>query len=115
VAIEQPSLADFLDTAAVIDTLDLVLSVDTVVAHLAASQGVATWVLLPFASEWRWLLPGWRTADGAESPWYPNARLFRQRTLPDGRPQAELWRPVIAKVAAELAVLSADMERAALP
>jgi hypothetical protein len=102
VAIKQPPLADFLDTAAVIDTLDLVLSVDTVVAHLAASQGAPTWLLLPFASDWRWLLPTWRAADGAQNPWYPNARLFRQRELPDGRPQADLWQPVIAEVAAAL-------------
>jgi tetratricopeptide (TPR) repeat protein len=115
VAIKQPPLADFLDTAAVLDTLDLVLSVDTVVAHLAASQGVPTWVLLPFASEWRWLLPGWHGKNGAENPWYPNARLFRQATLPDGRPQAELWQPVIAEAAAALALLAADTDHAALP
>jgi tetratricopeptide (TPR) repeat protein len=114
-AIEQPALTDFLDTAAVIDTLDIIISVDTVIAHLAASQDVPTWVLLPFASEWRWLLPGWRAADGAANPWYPQARLFRQRTLPDGHPQSELWQPVIAEVAAALAALAAAAERAALP
>jgi tetratricopeptide (TPR) repeat protein len=119
VAIEQPPLADFLDTAAVIDTLDLVVSVDTVVAHLAASQGAPTWVLLPFAGEWRWLLPGWRNTDGSQNPWYQRARLFRQHELPDGRPQAALWQPVIAEVAATLAALvverAADPARAALP
>jgi Tfp pilus assembly protein PilF len=55
--IAQPPLYDFLDTANVIDTLDLVLAVDTAVAHLAASQGVPTWILLPYVADWRWLRP----------------------------------------------------------
>ena len=65
-------LKDFGDTAALIQTLDLVVTVDTAVAHLAGSLGKAVWVLLPYVSDWRWLI------DRADSPWYPSARLFRQ-------------------------------------
>ena len=67
-----PGLHDFADTAALVANLDLVLSVDTSVAHLAAALGRRTWVLVPFAPDWRWGL------GRADSPWYPSARLFRQ-------------------------------------
>jgi tetratricopeptide (TPR) repeat protein len=63
---------DFADTAAVIDTLDLVITVDTGVAHLAGALGKPVWILLGFNADWRWLT----TRD--DSPWYPTARLFRQ-------------------------------------
>ena len=63
---------DFADTAALIDQLDLVVTVDTSVAHLAGALGKETWVLLPFSADWRWL----ESRD--DSPWYPNMRLFRQ-------------------------------------
>ena len=63
---------DFLDTAAVISQLDLVIAPETSVAHLAGSLGVRVWVALPFVSDWRWLL------DRKDSPWYPTMRLFRQ-------------------------------------
>jgi len=69
-----PELQDFADTAAVISLLDLVISVDTGVAHLAGALGKPVWVLLPFIAEWRWL------EDREDSPWYPSARLF-----PEGR------------------------------
>lgn len=108
VSIEQPPLHDFLDTAHVIDTLDVVIAVDTAVAHLAASQGAETWILLPFVADWRWLQPSGRIAIHPKNPWYPQARLFRQQELPDGRSQSELWKPVIAEVARELKGLAAS-------
>jgi tetratricopeptide (TPR) repeat protein len=67
-------LKDFSDTASAIDQLDLVVSVDTAIAHLAGGMGKPVWILLPFASEWRWL------TGRDDSPWYPSMRLFRQQT-----------------------------------
>ena len=83
-------LADFGDTAAVIANLDLVITVDTAVGHLAGAMAKPVWILLPKASDWRWL------SERSDSPWYPTARLFRQVT-----PGA--WDPVIAAAAAALA------------
>jgi ADP-heptose:LPS heptosyltransferase len=82
-------LADFDDTAAVIDSLDLVVTIDTAVAHLAGAMGKPTWILLPHAPEWRWML------DREDIPWYPTARLFRQKRLGD-------WESVIERVRASL-------------
>jgi ADP-heptose:LPS heptosyltransferase len=65
-------LGDFADTAALIGQLDLVITVDTSVAHLAGALGRPVWILLPYVPDWRWLL------DRDDSPWYPTARLFRQ-------------------------------------
>lgn len=65
-------LSDFAETAALIAQLDLVISIDTSVVHLAGALGCPVWVLLPFNADWRWL------AAGCDSPWYPGARLFRQ-------------------------------------
>ncbi len=65
-------LQDFADTAALIDVLDLIIAVDTSVAHLAGAMGKQVWILLPYNADWRWLL------DRSDSPWYPRARLFRQ-------------------------------------
>lgn len=62
----------FMDTAAVIENLDLVISVDTAIVHLAGALGAPVWVLLPSVAEWRWQL------DEKETPWYPNVRLFRK-------------------------------------
>jgi tetratricopeptide (TPR) repeat protein len=69
--------ADLADTAALIAGLDLVITVDTAIAHLAGALGKPVWVLLPFSADWRWL----RRRD--DSPWYPTARLFRQPALGD--------------------------------
>jgi tetratricopeptide (TPR) repeat protein len=80
---------DFSDTAAFVENLDLVISVDTAAAHLAGALGKPVWILLPFVPDWRWLL------KRDDSPWYPTMRLFRQPALGD-------WESVIAKVAAEL-------------
>jgi tetratricopeptide (TPR) repeat protein len=84
---------DFSDTAAIISHLDLVISVDTSVAHLAGALGKPVWVLLPFVPDWRWLL------EREDSPWYPTARLFRQ-------PQRGDWAAVLAKVKHELSSLA---------
>jgi hypothetical protein len=85
-----PALGSFADTAAAVDTLGLVISVDTSVAHLAGALGRAAWVLLPYALDWRWM------RDREDSPWYPTMRLFRQE-----KPRA--WDGVIARAAADLA------------
>jgi tetratricopeptide (TPR) repeat protein len=82
-------LRDFADTAAVIANLDLVITVDTAVAHLAGAMGKPVWVLLPRTPDFRWLL------DRDTSPWYPSARLFRKAGM-------DTWDAVIARVAAEL-------------
>ena len=81
--LEQPDiidltadLTDFSETAALINCLDLVITVDTSVAHLAAALGRPTWILLPYTPDYRWLL------DRDDSPWYPTARLFRQSATP---------------------------------
>jgi tetratricopeptide (TPR) repeat protein len=78
-------LRDFSDTAALISNLDLVISVDTSVAHLAGAMSKPVWILLPFVPDWRWLL------DRDDSPWYPTARLFRQD-------HTRVWDGVIERV-----------------
>jgi hypothetical protein len=70
-------LHDFGDTAAAMMNLDLVVSCDTAVGHLAGALGVPVWVALPFVPDWRWLL------DRSDSPWYPTMRLFRQTAARD--------------------------------
>ena len=68
----SPDIENFADTAAIMAGLDLVVCVDTSVAHLAGALGIPVWVLVPFAPDWRWML------DREDSPWYPTMRLFRQ-------------------------------------
>ena len=70
-------LKDFSDTAALCEHMDIVISVDTSVAHLAAAIGKSTWILLPYVPDWRWLL------DRKDSPWYPSVKLYRQATIDD--------------------------------
>lgn len=82
-------LDDFADTAALISCLDLVISVDTAVAHLAGALGIPVWTLLPLPADWRWL------TERDDTPWYPSMRLFRQSQRGD-------WGPVIQRVAGEL-------------
>jgi tetratricopeptide (TPR) repeat protein len=84
------ALGDFADTAALVEELDLVITVDTAVAHLAGALGRPCWLLLPFSAEWRWL------KEREDSPWYPTLRLFRQE-----KPGA--WPGVIAQVVEALA------------
>jgi ADP-heptose:LPS heptosyltransferase len=80
------------DTAAVLSILDLLISIDSTPVHLAGALGRSVWILLPFASDWRWML------SRTDSPWYPTARLFRQSRPGD-------WGAVIQDVSAELGKL----------
>lgn len=82
-------LTDFSDTSALVELMDVVISVDTSVAHLAGAMGKPVWILLPFAPDWRWLL------QRDDSPWYHSAKLFRQ-------PQISDWKSVIERVKNEL-------------
>ncbi|MDR1702325.1 MAG: tetratricopeptide repeat protein [Sporomusaceae bacterium] len=84
-----PQIADFAATAAFLTNLDLIISVDTAVAHLAGALGKKTWTLLYFNNDWRWL------TQRADTPWYPSMKLFRQPILGD-------WQSVIAAVKREL-------------
>jgi tetratricopeptide (TPR) repeat protein len=92
-------LQNFADTAALIANLDLVVSVDTSVVHLAGALAKPVWVLLPYIPDWRWLL------DRDDSPWYPTARLFRQD-------ETRRWEPVIARAYAALREIVGEAELA---
>jgi hypothetical protein len=89
------NLSDFADTAALVKCLDLVISVDTSVAHLAGALGCPTWILLPWTPDYRWLL------DRDDNPWYPSVRLFRQA-------ETRGYASVLDRVRAELLKLSAQ-------
>jgi tetratricopeptide (TPR) repeat protein len=81
----QEDLLDFADTAALVDAMDIIISVDTSVAHLAGAMGKKVCVLLPYAPDYRWML------DRTDSPWYPTATLFRQPAIDD-------WESVVAEI-----------------
>ena len=85
----ERELHDFVDTAALIAELDLVITIDTSVAHLAGALGIPVWILLPHTPDYRWML------DRSDSPWYPSARLIRQQVPGD-------WTGVLAQVHSEL-------------
>ena len=88
---EATGAQDFLDTAEIVAGLDLVITIDTAMAHLAASLGAPTWILLPAVdADWRWL------RNRTQSPWYPQARLFRQ-------PAPDDWAGALEQVKAALA------------
>ena len=82
-------IGDFADTAAIIERLDAVVSIDTSIAHLAGALRKPLWLMLPFAADWRWF------AGETRSPWYPGATLVRQ-------PQPGAWGEVVEAVANEL-------------
>jgi tetratricopeptide (TPR) repeat protein len=84
-----PAIHDFTDTLAILQTLDLLITVDTSVAHLAGAGGLPVWLLAPAYPEWRWL------TNRTDSPWYPSMRLFRQQKLGE-------WDPVVKEVRAAL-------------
>jgi tetratricopeptide (TPR) repeat protein len=93
----QAAIKDMADTAALISRLDLVITVDTAVAHLSGALAKPTWVLLPLVPDWRWLM------GREDSPWYPTARLFRQPEFGD-------WRSVIERVRSELSLLASTID-----
>ncbi len=98
----SPNLVDFAETAGAVAVLDLVITVDTSVAHLAGALGKPVWVMLPAVTDWRWLL------GREDNPWYPAMRLFRQRA-------GEVFADVVGRVTAELAaVAGGDAARLAL-
>jgi hypothetical protein len=87
--LHREGLTDFAETAALVQEMDVVIAVDTAVAHLAGALGKDVWILLPFSPDYRWML------DRLDSPWYPTAKLFRQRAVGE-------WEGVVADVAARL-------------
>ena len=91
-----PELGNFADTATLVEQLDLVISVDTSVVHLAGALGRPVWVLLPYVPDYRWLL------DRRDSVWYPTARLYRQTAKRDyaeviDRVRADLLQEIVSK------------------
>lgn len=86
----QTELNDFSDTAALVDAMDLIISVDTALAHLAGAMAKPVWILLPYVPDFRWLL------NRSDSPWYPTAKLFRQPAIGN-------WHGLVAEVTEKLA------------
>ena len=93
----QEEQKDFADTAAIVENLDLVISIDTSVAHLAGAMGKPVWVMLCKSADWRWML------EREDSPWYPAARLFRQSTMGN-------WQDVVTRIEHELRKLVAKAD-----
>jgi hypothetical protein len=89
ISVYEEALRDFENTAALCESVDLVISVCTSIAHLSGALGRPTWVLLPFDADWRWL------RDRTDSPWYRSVTLYRQPAIGD-------WEAVFARVAADL-------------
>ena len=85
----EDQLSDFTETAALCELMDIVISVDTSVAHLAAALGKPTWISIPFIPDWRWLL------DIDSSPWYESVKLYRQE-------EDRQWATVLKRVARDL-------------
>ena len=88
-------LSDFDETSALVSCLDLAITVDTSVAHLAGGLGCPVWILLPYTPDYRWML------DREDSPWYPTARLFRQA-------ESREWSGVLERMRVELGALIED-------
>jgi hypothetical protein len=86
-----PQINDFTDTLAILETLDLLITVDTSVAHLAGAAGLPVWMLIPTCADWRWLI------DRTDSPWYPSMRLFRQSTPDDWTSVVETVRQALQR------------------
>ncbi len=97
-----PTLQDFADTAAAISQLDLIITVDTSVAHLAGAMGKLTWLLLAYTPDWRWGL------EGSDSPWYPSLQLFRQKQPGD-------WQEVGDRIAEALRQTVENSAKVGLP
>jgi hypothetical protein len=97
-----PLLEDYTHTAAAVEAMDLVITIDTSVAHLAGALGKPVWTMLAHVPDWRWLL------EREDSPWYPTMRLFRQKTQGD-------WESVVGRVRAELEKLIAKRKPAVKP
>jgi Flp pilus assembly protein TadD len=93
IARHDEQLNDFLDTASLVSEMDLIISVDTAIAHLAGALGRPVWIMLPFVPDWRWL------TERESTPWYPSARLFRQLRRGD-------WGETIARVKSELILMT---------
>jgi len=91
----QHELVDFSDTAALIEYMDLVITVDTSIAHLTGAMAKPTWILIPFCPDWRWML------DRKDTPWYPTATLYRQSQIGD-------WRGVVDAVRWDLSQLTGN-------
>ncbi len=96
--LSRQGIGGFDDTAALVSAMDLVISVDTAIAHLAATMGRPVWLLLPHLPDWRWML------DREDSPWYPTIRLFRQ-------PHRGDWSTVLERVHRELSAWAASASR----